>query len=143
MTRKLLLTLPLFAGLLVPAGLFAQAKNLQVLPADMEMQELRQLMFGVSQALGVRCDFCHVPQEFEKDDKHHKEVARSMIKMVMNIRQNADEFMPDGRVAKLNCWTCHRGSAEIAMPEMPGSGGNRGKKGGKKGGRKGGKKGGA
>ena len=84
-------------------------KNLQVLPADIDPGQLMMMMRGAAQGLGVQCNFCHIPNEFDKDDKPEKLVARSMIKMVMNMRANAEEFLPNGRDAKISCWTCHRG----------------------------------
>lgn len=107
-----------------------QPQNLKVLPQDIEPQQLMGMMRNVSQALGVRCNHCHIPQQFHLDEKPEKEVARAMIKMVQNVKGNADEFLPDGRADKLTCWTCHRGSTTIEMPEPPqgGPGGKRGKK---------------
>ena len=118
-------------------GAAAQAPaptNLQVLPKDMPQQQLFGMMQGVSAALGVQCNHCHIPREFAKDDVPAKAVARSMIKMVMNMREHKDEFLPDGRDGKINCWTCHRGSAMIPDAPPPPARGGRGKKGGKKGG---------
>ena len=108
--------------------------NLKVLPSDMEPQRLMGMMRSVSGALGVRCNHCHTPPDFAADEKPEKEVARAMIKMVMNIRGNAEEYAPDGRAEKVGCWTCHRGSAKIEDPPAPPARGGGGKKGGKKGG---------
>jgi len=94
-------------------------QNLQVLPKDISRQELIQTMFIFNQALGVQCDHCHVPREFAKDDKPQKNVARAMIRMVHDLKENADKFLPDGRASKVACWTCHRGSATIELPKPP------------------------
>ncbi|WP_321472064.1 c-type cytochrome [uncultured Paludibaculum sp.] len=118
----------LFAACLAAASLYAQPpapSNLQVLPKDMPRQELMGTMRAFNQALGVQCDFCHVPREFAKDDKEEKQVARAMLKMVMNIKENGDKFAPEGRTAKIACWTCHRGEAHITLPEPPAQGGGR------------------
>src|SRR5277367_529415 len=65
--------------------------NLQVLPKDISQQDLMKMMFGFSQALGVRCDFCHEVNEqthqpnFAADTKPEKTTARTMIAMTQEI----------------------------------------------------------
>ena len=64
-------------------------KNIQALkgtPAD----QLQPAMQFISAALGVECEFCHVQNAFEKDDKKSKQTARKMIEMQMAI--NHDNF---------------------------------------------------
>src|SRR5262249_48599320 len=59
-------------------------KNIQVLkgtPAD----QLQPAMQFISSSLGVECEFCHVRDQFEKDDKKAKATARTMIQMQMAI----------------------------------------------------------
>jgi len=111
-------TLTLYGGQ-TPPPQAPEAQNLKVLPKDIPRQRLLAAMNGFTRALGVKCDHCHIVGEFAKDDKPEKDVARAMIRMVMNLRQNADQFLPGGRVDKLNCWTCHRGSAKIEVPPPP------------------------
>ena len=94
-------------------------QNLQVLPKDISTKDLIQTMFLFNQALGVRCDHCHVGREFAKDDKPTKTVARAMIRMVHDLQQNSDKFFPDGRAAKVACWTCHRGAVTVELPKPP------------------------
>ena len=94
-------------------------QNLKVFPKDMPRRELLGMMNRMSSALGVRCVHCHVIGAFEKDDKPEKEIARGMLRMVNNLKQNADQFLPGGRVEKVTCWTCHRGSAKIELPPPP------------------------
>lgn len=115
----------LFAAVMAATSLSAQPpapSNLQVLPKDIPREQLMGTMRAFNQALGVKCDFCHVPREFAKDDKEEKQVARAMLKMVMNIKEHGDDYAPGGRVAKIKCWTCHRGEAHIMMPEAPAGG---------------------
>jgi hypothetical protein len=102
-----------------PQGQPPAPQNLKVLPKDTPNQRLMGTMNGMSRALGVKCDHCHVIGEFAKDDKPNKEVARAMMRMVANLRQNADQFLPTGRAEKVSCWTCHRGSAKIEVPAPP------------------------
>jgi Photosynthetic reaction centre cytochrome C subunit len=93
-------------------------KNLKVLPKDMPRQRLMGVMQGWTRALGVRCDHCHVDDK-ASDEKPVKDVARAMVKMMGGLRQNANEFLPDNRIQKVSCWTCHRGSAKIELPAPP------------------------
>ena len=98
-------------------------KNVQMLkgmPADQFIRTMK----GFTNALGVRCEFCHVTAPgseipgfgaFSKDDLEAKRTARKMILMVGDIREKyfADKEAP-------TCWTCHRGSKqpEFAAPKV-------------------------
>lgn len=113
----------------------SEFKNLQVLPRDIQRDELIATMRGFTRGLGVKCNHCHVvaatePKEqldFPADDKEAKRIARVMLRMVGDINGNwmqrveAAEGHPPaapGTVAemKVTCWTCHRGHEE---PEAP------------------------
>jgi hypothetical protein len=60
----------------------------------------------------VNCEFCHVKNAFEKDDKKPKQTARKMMEMMFAINQ--DNF--DGR-RNVTCYSCHRGDAKpLAIP---------------------------
>src|SRR5690242_7324467 len=65
-----------------------QFKNIKVLqgtPAD-------QVVIGmhvIEESLGVNCEYCHVANDFPKDDKEPKETARKMIRMVMDLNRNS------------------------------------------------------
>jgi photosynthetic reaction center cytochrome c subunit len=87
--------------------------NVQVLK-DIPSDQLIPSMKYISQALGVRCDFCHDPKSFESDDKPQKDTARNMMKMMFAI--NKDNF--NGR-REVTCYTCHRGVSRAAnMPTL-------------------------
>jgi photosynthetic reaction center cytochrome c subunit len=90
-----------------------QFKNIQVLkgiPAD----QLFPTMQFIAASLGVECDFCHVPNAFEKDDKKPKQTARKMMQMMFAI--NKDNF--DGH-REVTCYSCHRGNAKpLAIPAV-------------------------
>jgi len=89
-------------------------KNIQVLK-DIRQDELFPSMRYIAAALGVRCDFCHVPDHFEKDDKPEKARAREMMKMMFAI--NTDSFK--GR-RQVTCYTCHRGNEHpVGTPAIP------------------------
>lgn len=78
-------------------------KNIQVLK-DMPADQLDSVMEIMSASLGVNCSFCHIPEQWEKDDKEEKQTARGMIKMTFAINKN--NF--DGRT-EVSCATCHNG----------------------------------
>ena len=99
-------------------------KNIQVLkgmPADQFIRTMK----GFTNALGVRCEFCHVTAPgsdipgfgaFSKDDLEQKRTARKMILMVGDIRE---KYFGDKQAP--TCWTCHRGNKqpEFAPPPKP------------------------
>src|SRR5207248_2753290 len=64
-------------------------KNVQILK-DVPPDQLIAGMQFVSASLGVECEFCHVRDAFEKDDKRPKQTAREMIKMTLAI--NTQQF---------------------------------------------------
>jgi len=77
-------------------------KNIQVLkglPAD----RLTPIMFAFKTALGVDCTYCHVKDQWEKDDKPAKQVARKMIGMTRDANAKL------GSAGRVTCFTCHRG----------------------------------
>lgn len=83
-------------------------KNVQVLPKDMPKTEIVKRMKEVAGDLGVKCGFCHVPNDAPSDVKGTKLVAREMMKMVDNINATT---LKDSKV-KVRCFTCHRGHEE-------------------------------
>lgn len=86
-------------------------KNLQVLK-DVPPDQLIPAMQFITASLGVECEFCHVRDAFEKDDKQAKQTARRMIQMMFAI--NANQFQGERAVT---CYTCHRGSAKpVSIP---------------------------
>jgi photosynthetic reaction center cytochrome c subunit len=102
-----------------------QFKNIQALkgiPAD----QLIPAMQFISASLGVECEFCHVHEKMDSDDKKPKKIARQMITMMLDI----DKTNFEGRL-EVTCNTCHRGAAmpvsipaikneEMAGPGAPG-----------------------
>jgi photosynthetic reaction center cytochrome c subunit len=99
-----------------------QFKNIQALkgiPAD----QLIPAMQFLTASLGVDCEFCHVHEKMDSDDKKPKKIARQMMTMMLEIDKN--NF--DGRL-EVTCYTCHRGAAmPVSIPvikdeEMAGPG---------------------
>ena len=83
-------------------------KNIQVLKG-VPASQLDAVMASFTGSLGVRCNHCHIPGQFDKDDKPAKQTARKMIRMVFDL--NKGNF--DGRGA-VTCVTCHRGQTRPA-----------------------------
>ncbi|HWG57628.1 MAG TPA: c-type cytochrome [Candidatus Acidoferrales bacterium] len=89
-------------------------KNIQILK-DIPANQLIPSMQYISVALGVGCDFCHVPGDRAKDDKREKQTARKMMTMMFAI--NKDNFNARPQVS---CYTCHRAASHpAAMPSLP------------------------
>jgi photosynthetic reaction center cytochrome c subunit len=80
-------------------------KNVQVLK-DVPADDLIPAMQFITASLGVECDFCHVRDAFDKDDKKPKQTARKMMQMMFAINQQ--NFNGEGKVS---CYSCHRGSS--------------------------------
>lgn len=92
-------------------------KNLQVLK-DVPQDQLIPAMQFISASLGVECEFCHVRDAFDKDDKQTKQTARRMIQMMFAL--NKDQFHGERAVT---CYTCHRGSAKpVSIPMVDSAG---------------------
>jgi tetratricopeptide (TPR) repeat protein len=110
----------LFASV-APGAISAQIPdeftNLKLFPAEIEKRQLTGIMRSFTEALGVRCNHCHVGEnpdsldgyDFASDEKEAKRIARVMLRMSNAIN---DDFLPEtGRenVAQVRCVTCHRG----------------------------------
>ena len=99
------LAMPVFAGPVY--------KNLQVLPKTITQVELKKTMQGFTEQLGVKCTFCHVLEQYEKDERPHKADARRMIRLVLNLKaKKALYFGPRTKDAVITCGMCHLGKAE-------------------------------
>jgi hypothetical protein len=151
----------LVAVLALPAMLVAQGgggfgappKNLQVLPKEMTRQQVMGIMRTYTSALGVKCEYCHVPPadapppaadaaggggrgpilDHSLDTKDTKKVAREMMKMVNDINAKYIAGLTAmGRTIvdsnKVTCATCHRGAAipHVDRPAPQGGGGGNG-----------------
>lgn len=104
--------------------------NLQVLPKNLTGREVREIMETWAGSLGVKCDFCHVPDpgnvgpngrphlKFPDDSKPNKQIARLMYTMTQQINKEtiskAMDLDTDGMGSPVTCGTCHRGHQ---MPE--------------------------
>ncbi|HZP33702.1 MAG TPA: c-type cytochrome [Candidatus Acidoferrales bacterium] len=103
---------PAYAQVKTAEQQFKNIKVLQGTPAD-------QVVVGmhlIEAALGVECEYCHVENDFAKDDKKTKETARNMIKMVRDLNNNSFSGQQ-----VVTCYTCHHGNAKpagvVALPD--------------------------
>jgi hypothetical protein len=118
--------LAVFASALPAQGGFRwpeHPKNLKVLPDSIGGERLGQVMRRFTNALGVRCEHCHVGQgdlstfDFASDDKPAKNRARVMMKMVQAINGThmAELDVPADQRLAVTCVICHRGAARPVM----------------------------
>lgn len=92
-------------------------KNIKMLNAMPAGRLLRVMEFGYARSLGVTCTHCHVPGEWEKEDKPTKQIAREMSAMMGTINnellKNIENIKSESPI--VNCTTCHRGEAKPAL----------------------------
>jgi len=79
-------------------------KNIQVLKGVSADQLIPAMRF-MAGSLGVECNYCHVENHFEKDDKKPKQIAREMMRMMFSIDKGSFEGNRE-----VTCYSCHRGS---------------------------------
>jgi len=79
-------------------------RNIEILKGK-KASRLPGMMSALTGLLGVDCSYCHVPNEWAREDKPTKQTARKMFRMMATI--NKDNF--EGKNA-VSCWTCHRGN---------------------------------
>lgn len=103
-------------------------KNLKVLPKKITKPQLDSVMRHFTRALGVRCDYCHVRVEgqrelnFASDDEEMKGEARIMMKMQNRINKkffhikNVDKM---GTKLEVTCYSCHHGASKPARTAPP------------------------
>lgn len=94
-------------------------ENLQVIDKAIKKGELIRIMKGFTNALGFRCNNCHVGgsansldgMDFTSDEKQEKKTAREMLRMVnmLNSEYISKVFGNDKTGIKVECVTCHRG----------------------------------
>lgn len=102
------------AGLMAPLVHAAQEhKNLQVLDKNISKDELKKTMEGFAAQLGVKCQFCHMDEQYEKDDRKQKSDARKMIQLVMEMKARKPEFFKTTvKETAIQCSMCHRGKPQ-------------------------------
>lgn len=98
-------------------------KNIQLLKGMPAERLLRVMELGYSRSLGVTCTHCHLPGDWEKDDKPTKQIAREMAGMAAAINNQHLKQIKNLKSENpvINCTTCHRGQTKPALnlPEAP------------------------
>jgi len=91
-----------WAFLLGASALVAEAQT-------MNMEE-------VSQALGVRCNYCHSAPRGSNQPEPKKEIARAMMAMTRDLNAKVQEATgkPATETTRVECATCHHG---VAIPQ--------------------------
>src|SRR4030095_4472156 len=92
-------------------------KNIQTFKGVPAARLLRIMELGYSRSLGVNCTHCHVVDQWKKDDKPAKVIAREMAKMVGTINNDLLKNIKNlkGPNPGLNSTTCHRGHTKPAL----------------------------
>jgi hypothetical protein len=92
-------------------------KNIKVLTGVSAGNLLKIMQMGYDRALGTSCAHCHVPGQWDKDDKKPKQIARDMAKMsqtiIFDLLRNIDGIKD--RQPRVTCATCHRGQLKPAL----------------------------
>jgi hypothetical protein len=96
--------------------------NLQVFPKDTPRQQVVATMQTFTQALGVRCQYCHVDEpggreDMASDEKAPKKTARAMMLMTREINEKIPAATGKSAedATRVACVTCHRG---VAIPKQ-------------------------
>jgi hypothetical protein len=98
---------------------FQKERNLKVLPKDISDAKLDSIMQTYNIALGVKCNFCHVPSiinkevlDYASDKEPMKEEGRKMMRMTIDINKKNFHYNKEDLPEYLHvvtCKTCHRG----------------------------------
>ena len=80
-----------------------QFKNIKVL-TGLRADQMNLTMHGITAELGTECVLCHIWEEWDKDVKPTKEIARRMITMVRDMNRT---YFGGNNV--VTCYTCHQG----------------------------------
>jgi hypothetical protein len=91
-------------------------KNVKLLKDVPAAKLLRIMDVGYSRSLGISCDYCHVEDRWEADEKRPKRAARGMIVLVNDINAKLETMDDiDNMEPAVNCTTCHRGFVKPAL----------------------------
>jgi len=93
-------------------------KNIKVMKGIPAGRLVRIMNAGFGRSLGVSCGYCHVPPNWELDDKEEKNTARLMWTMTGAINRDYISKVPvdSGPRPAVNCMTCQQ-----EMPRPPAS----------------------
>ena len=96
-------------------------KNIKVMKGIPAGRLVRIMNSGFGRSLGVSCGYCHVPPNWELDDKETKNTARLMWTMTAAINRDYISKVPNdsGPPPVVNCVTCHQGMARPRSAAAP------------------------
>jgi hypothetical protein len=80
-------------------------KNIKVL-GDMKAGDMRATMSVWAASLGVGCEHCHTPDEWDSENKPPKKIARNMMKL---FDEMPAYFQGTADPPAFTCYTCHQG----------------------------------
>ena len=99
-------------------------ENIKIL-AGWTGTEVRDEMRRMSEAVGVKCDHCHVQGNFASDEKRAKHTGGRMLQLTLAL--NAEFFRTpqpaagESKLGRVTCYTCHQGAATPKRAEAPGA----------------------
>jgi hypothetical protein len=73
-------------------GFPKEFKNLQVVDKKIAPDDLKKMMNGFTEQLGVKCTFCHNTENYSSDERKHKADARKMIVLVQHMLANKGKY---------------------------------------------------
>jgi hypothetical protein len=86
-------------------------KNIQTFKGMPAVRVLRIMEMAFVPNLGVECSHCHVEDEWDRDDKAAKKIARGMWTLRANVQDQVRELTGKADVP-VTCYTCHKGQAK-------------------------------
>ena len=117
------------------ARLREQIKGRESEPAEKVFKNIKMPMFtgapaarviavmdvGFSRSLGVNCAHCHVPEQWESEEKPQKQITREMAAMTSRINTELLKAIKNLKspTPTVNCTTCHRGQVKPALNLAP------------------------
>ena len=97
-----------------PPGKLPPLENIKVL-TGWDGAQVRDEMRRLAEAIGVKCDHCHVQGNFASDEKRPKHTGRRMLELTLALnRQYFPTHTPgegESRLGRITCYTCHQGAA--------------------------------
>jgi hypothetical protein len=89
-------------------------KNIQILKGMPAVRVLRIMDMAFVPNLGVDCEYCHVPGEWESDVKPPKDIARGMWSLRVEVQERIRKIARNDKIA-VTCYTCHKGQPKPAF----------------------------
>jgi len=86
------------------------AFQIDSLAQDLQAETMVKMQ-GFTEALGVKCDFCHSAPRGSGEIEPKRDIARAMIAMTLELNQKvqAATGKSPAEATRIECHTCHRG----------------------------------